>query len=49
MRTNYRVNSGVRFRMFTDDQLEELLNGVFHVLEYVGLEVKHERAREVLT
>ncbi len=48
MRTNYRANSGVQFRMFTDDQLEELLNGVFHVLEYVGLEVKHERAREVL-
>jgi len=48
MRTNYRVNSGVQFRMLSDDQLEELFNGVLHVLEYVGLEVKHERAREVL-
>ena len=48
MRTNYRVNSGVQFRMLSDDQLEELFNGALHVLEYVGLEVKHERAREVL-
>jgi len=48
MRTNYRVNSGVQFRMLSDDQLEELFNGVLHVLEYVGLEVKHEHAREVL-
>ncbi|MBS3751581.1 MAG: trimethylamine methyltransferase family protein, partial [Anaerolineales bacterium] len=48
MRTNYRANSGVQFRMFTDDQLEELFNGTLHVLENVGLEVKHEQAREVL-
>jgi len=48
MRTNYRANSGVQFRMFTDDQLEELFNGTLHVLENVGLEVKHEEAREIL-
>ncbi len=48
MRTNYRANSGVQFRMFSEDQLEELFNGVLHVLEYVGLEVKHEEAREIL-
>lgn len=48
MRTNYRTNSGVRFRMLSDDQLQELFDGVLHVLEYVGLEVKHEHAREVL-
>lgn len=48
MRTNYRANSGVRFRMLSDDQLQELYDGVLYVLEYVGLEVKHERAREVL-
>ncbi len=48
MRTNYRANSGVRFRMLSDDQLQELFDGVLHVLEYVGLEVKHERAREIL-
>ena len=48
MRTNYRANSGVRFRMLSDDQLQELFDGVLHVLEYVGLEVKHDQAREIL-
>lgn len=48
MRTNYQANSGVRFRMLSDDQLQELFDGVLHVLEYVGLEVKHEHSREVL-
>ena len=48
MRGNYTVNSGVRFRMLTDDQLEELFNGVLHVLEYTGLEVHHNQAREIL-
>lgn len=48
MRTNYRANSGVQFRMFSEDQLEELLNGALHVLENIGLEVKHEQAREIL-
>jgi trimethylamine--corrinoid protein Co-methyltransferase len=48
MRTNYRVNSGVRFRMLSDDQLEELFEGVLHVLEYTGLEVHHDESREIL-
>jgi trimethylamine--corrinoid protein Co-methyltransferase len=48
MRTNYRVNSGVRFRMLSDDQLQELFDGVLHVLEVTGLEVHHEEAREIL-
>lgn len=48
MKGNYTVNSGVRFRMLTDDQLEELYNGVLHVLEYTGLEVHHEQARKIL-
>ncbi len=47
-RGNYRVNSGVRFRMLSDDQLEELFNGVLHVLEYTGLEVHQEEARDIL-
>jgi trimethylamine--corrinoid protein Co-methyltransferase len=34
--------------MLTDDQLEELYNGVLHVLEYTGLEVHHDQAREIL-
>ncbi|HEX6303078.1 MAG TPA: trimethylamine methyltransferase family protein, partial [Anaerolineales bacterium] len=48
MRTNYRVNSGVRFRMLSDDQLEELFTGVLHVLESTGLDVHNEEAREIL-
>jgi len=48
MRTNYRVNSGVRFSMFSQDQLEEMYWGVLHVLEYTGLEVHHDQARDIL-
>jgi trimethylamine--corrinoid protein Co-methyltransferase len=48
MRANYRANSGVQFRMLSDDQLQELFDGVLHVLEYTGLEVHHEEAREIL-
>ncbi|MEJ2756955.1 MAG: trimethylamine methyltransferase family protein [Anaerolineales bacterium] len=48
MRANYRTNSGVRFRMLSDDQLQELVDGVFHVLEYTGLDVYNEEAREIL-
>ncbi len=48
MRTNYRVNSGVRFEMLAPDQLQELFDGVLHVLEYTGLDVLHEEARDIL-
>lgn len=48
MRTNYRINSGVRFSMLSQDQLEELFEGVLHILEYTGLEVHHDRARDIL-
>jgi len=48
MRTNFRANSGVRFQMLSTDQLEELFNGALHVLEYVGVEVHHDEARQVL-
>ena len=44
MRTNYRINSGVRFQMLSDDQLQELFDGVLHVLEHTGLDVYHEEA-----
>ena len=30
MRTNYRINSGVRFEMLSQDQLQELFDGVLH-------------------
>ncbi|MBE9523663.1 MAG: trimethylamine methyltransferase family protein [Chloroflexi bacterium] len=48
MRSNYNVNSGVRFQMLTDDQIQELYDGVLHVLEYTGLEVHHEESLEIL-
>ena len=48
MRTNYVANAGVRFNMFSQDQLEELFNGVLHVLQYTGLDVMHDEAREIL-
>jgi trimethylamine--corrinoid protein Co-methyltransferase len=48
MRTNYRVNSGVRFELLSRDQLHELFEGVLHVLEYTGLDVQHEEARDIL-
>jgi trimethylamine--corrinoid protein Co-methyltransferase len=48
MRTNYRVNSGVRFNMLSKEQLGELYQGVLHVLEYTGLEVHHEESRDIL-
>jgi trimethylamine--corrinoid protein Co-methyltransferase len=48
MRTNYVANAGVRFNMLSQDQLEELFNGVLHLLQYTGLDVKHEEAREIL-
>lgn len=48
MRTNYRINSGVRFQMLSQDQLEEMFNGVLSILETSGLDVHHEEAREIL-
>jgi len=48
MRTNYRINSGVRFQMLSQDQLEEMFNGVLNILETIGLDVHHEEAREIL-
>ena len=48
MRTNFRANAGVHFEMLSLDQLEELFNGVLHVLETTGLEVQHGKARDIL-
>ncbi len=48
MRTNYRVHSGTRFQLLSPDQLQELFDGVLHVLETIGLEVHHEEARAIL-
>jgi trimethylamine--corrinoid protein Co-methyltransferase len=48
MRTNYRINSGVRFQMLSQDQLEELFNGALHILWTIGVDVHHEEARQIL-
>jgi trimethylamine:corrinoid methyltransferase-like protein len=48
MRTNYRINSGTHFEVFSQDQLQELFAGVLHVLEYTGMDVHHEEARGIL-
>ncbi|NIV29634.1 MAG: trimethylamine methyltransferase, partial [Anaerolineae bacterium] len=42
------VNSGVRFQLLSQDQLQEMFDGVLHVLEYTGLDVFHDEAREIL-
>lgn len=48
MRTNYLTNYGVRFELLSQDQLQELFDGVLHVLEHTGLDVYHEEARDIL-
>jgi len=48
MRVNYRVNRSVQFRLFSDDQLEELYRAVLHTMEYTGLDVHNEEARALL-
>jgi trimethylamine--corrinoid protein Co-methyltransferase len=48
MRTNYQINSGVRFEVLSKDQLQELFDGVLQVLENTGLDVQHEEARQIL-
>jgi trimethylamine--corrinoid protein Co-methyltransferase len=48
MRANYQINHGVRFEMLSQDQLQELFDGVLHVLEHTGLDVYHEGARDIL-
>ncbi len=48
MRANYVINSGVRFQLLSQDQLQELFDGVLHLLEYTGLDVYHDEARDIL-
>ena len=48
MRTNYRINSGTRFKVFSQDQLEELFVSALHLLEHTGLDVQHAEGRDVL-
>lgn len=48
MRTNYRINSGTRFHVLSKDQLKQLFWDTLHILEYTGLDVHHEEARDIL-
>ena len=48
MRTNYRINSGIRFNVLSKDQLQALFDGVLYLLAYTGLDVHHEEARSIL-
>jgi len=48
MRVNYSTNSSLQFRLLSDDQLAELHRATLHVMEYVGLDVHSEQAREIL-
>jgi trimethylamine--corrinoid protein Co-methyltransferase len=48
MRTNYRINSGTHFEVLSQDQLQELFASVLHLLEYTGMDVHHEEARDIL-
>ncbi len=48
MRTNYRINSGIRFQMLSADQLQALSDGVLHVLENTGVDLHHDEARDIL-
>lgn len=47
MRTNYRINSSIRFETLSKDQLQALFDGVLYVLENTGLDVHHEEARDI--
>ena len=38
MRANYRVNSGVRFEVLSKDQLQEMFDGVLHLMDKIGLD-----------
>ncbi len=48
MRTNYTVNSGIRFHLLSKDQLEQLYWDALHILEVTGLDVYHDEARDIL-
>ncbi len=48
MRANQINNRSVRFRLLSDEDLEELCRSALHLLEHTGLDVHNEEAREVL-
>ena len=48
MRVNYQTNASTRFRVLSDDQLEEMFYAALRVLEEIGLDVYNEEARQIL-
>jgi trimethylamine--corrinoid protein Co-methyltransferase len=47
-RSNYLTNSSLSFRVFTEQQCEEIHSATLEVLEKVGVEMHHPKALEVL-
>ncbi|MHB0875712.1 MAG: trimethylamine methyltransferase family protein [Anaerolineae bacterium] len=48
MRVNYCANQSTGFRLLADDQLQVLYESALHILEHVGMEVRHEEATDLL-
>lgn len=46
-RSNYVTNSTVNFRVFTEEQCQELHSAALEILERVGVEMHSEKALEV--
>lgn len=48
MRANYPTNQSVQFRLFSEDQLDELYQAALYAMEYVGLDLHSDEARRLL-
>jgi len=46
-RTNYTIQESPHFEIFSEDQKEQIFNGMMRTLQYTGANVHHEGAREV--
>ena len=48
LRSNYVTNSSLFFRVFTEEQCQEIHSATLEVLERVGVEIKYPKAIEIL-
>ncbi len=48
VQTSFVNSSSVSFRVLTDDQVEEIKRTAFYIMEKVGFNVLHEKARQML-
>jgi trimethylamine--corrinoid protein Co-methyltransferase len=48
MRVNYQVNIAPQFRILSDDQLQDLYMATLQLIEYTGLNLHNDEARELL-